>query len=115
MHFGARDFARLGKLYKDHGKWNGKQILDSAFVKKSISPRFDDSPQYGYGFWLQKKQKKSFFMMEGHLGQSVIVEPSDNLIIVRLGHKKEFFGDNPYNGYINIYIEETYKMLYPGK
>ena len=54
-------------------------------------------------------------MMEGHLGQSVIVEPSDNLIIVRLGHKKEFFGDNPYNGDINIYIEETYKMLYPGK
>lgn len=111
----ARDFARLGKLYKDHGNWNGKQILDSVFVKKSISPRFDDSPQYGYGFWLQKKQKKSFFMMEGHLGQSVIVEPSDNLIIVRLGHKKEFFGDNPYNGDINIYIEETYKMLSPGE
>ena len=36
----ARDFARFGKLYKDHGQWKGKQLLDSAFVAKSIRPRF---------------------------------------------------------------------------
>ena len=107
----AKDFARLGKLYKDYGKWDGQQILDSTFIVKSINPRFKDSPQYGYGFWLEEKNEKSFFMMEGHLGQCVIVEPSDNLIIVRLGHEKEFFGDTPYNGDINSYIEEAYKMV----
>jgi CubicO group peptidase (beta-lactamase class C family) len=47
----ARDFARLGKLYKNHGKWNGQQILDSAFVAKSTTPRFAVSSQYGYGWW----------------------------------------------------------------
>src|SRR5690606_25196260 len=36
----AKDFARFGKLYKDYGKWNGTQLLDSAFVVKSITPRF---------------------------------------------------------------------------
>ena len=107
----AKDFARLGRLYKDYGKWNGKKILDSAYVVKSINPRFEKSPQYGYGFWLNKINDKSFFMMEGHLGQCVIVEPTDNLIIVRLGHEKYFFGNNPYNGDITTYIEETYKML----
>lgn len=107
----AKDFARLGRLYKDYGKWNGKKILDSAYVVKSINPRFAKSPQYGYGFWLNKINDKSFFMMEGHLGQCVIVEPTDNLIIVRLGHEKYFFGNNPYNGDITTYIEETYKML----
>ena len=107
----AKDFARLGRLYKDYGKWNGKKILDSAYVVKSINPRFTKSPQYGYGFWLNKINDKSFFMMEGHLGQCVIVEPTDNLIIVRLGHEKYFFGNNPYNGDITTYIEETYKML----
>ena len=50
-------------------------------------------------------------MMEGHLGQCVIVSPSDNLIVVRLGHGKESFGRNPYNGDISVYIEEAYKML----
>jgi len=107
----AKDFARLGRLYKDYGKWNGKKILDSAYVVKSINPRFAKSPQYGYGFWLNKINDKSFFMMEGHLGQCVIVEPNDNLIIVRLGHEKYFFGNNPYNGDVTTYIEETYKML----
>jgi CubicO group peptidase (beta-lactamase class C family) len=108
----AKDFARFGKLYKDHGKWNGKQLLDSAFVAKSITPRFVESPQYGYGFWMQKRDGKSFFMMRGHLGQYVIVEPEDNIIIVRLGHQKspdaasQIFSDD-----ISIYIEEAYKML----
>jgi CubicO group peptidase (beta-lactamase class C family) len=107
----AKDFARFGKLYKDHGKWKGKQLLDSTFVAKSIQPRFAESPRYGYGWWLQKTEDKSFFMMEGHLGQCVVVEPSDNLIVVRLGRAKESFGQTPYNGDINVYIEEAYKML----
>ena len=107
----AKDFARLGKLYKDFGRWKGTQILDSAFVAKSIKPRFKESPHYGYGFWLKAQNDKSFFMMEGHLGQCVIVSPSDNLIVVRLGRGKESFGHNPYNGDISVYIEEAYKML----
>ena len=108
----AKDFARFGKLYKDHGKWKGEQLLDSAFVARSITPRFAESPQYGYGFWMQKRDGKSFFMMRGHLGQYVIVEPEDNIIIVRLGHQKspdaanQIFSDD-----ISIYIEEAYKML----
>jgi CubicO group peptidase (beta-lactamase class C family) len=107
----AKDFARFGKLYKDHGKWNGQQILDSAFVAKSVRPRFKESPKYGYGWWLRKTEDKSFFMMEGHLGQCVVVEPNDNLIVVRLGNAKASSGNDPYNGDISTYIEEAYKML----
>ena len=61
---------------------------------------------------MQKRNGKSFFMMRGHLGQYVIVEPEDNIIIVRLGHQKspgaasQIFSDD-----ISIYIEEAYKML----
>ncbi|WP_445736447.1 serine hydrolase domain-containing protein [Mariniflexile sp.] len=108
----ARDFARFGKLYKDHGKWNGKQLLDSAFVAKSITPRFKESPQYGYGWWMKDIGNKHFFMMRGHLGQYVIVEPDDNVIIVRLGHRKSpDQGVGQFTDDISIYIEEAYKML----
>lgn len=110
----AKDFARFGKLYKDHGKWNGRQLLDSAFIAKSISPRFTESPEYGYGWWLKSVGDKNFFMMRGHLGQYVIVEPEDNVIIVRLGHSK---GDGDaiatFTEDISTYIEEAYKMLSP--
>ena len=108
----AKDFARFGKLYKDHGKWNGKQVLDSTFIAKSLTPRFPESPQYGYGWWLQKRADKSFFMMRGHLGQYVIVEPTDNVIIIRLGHQKSPDADTQiFSDDISVYIEEAYKML----
>lgn len=108
----AKDFARFGKLYKDHGKWQGQQILDSAFVAKSITPRFPESPEYGYGWWLKDHIGKHFFMMRGHLGQYVIVEPEDNVIIVRLGHKKSpDEGVGKFTNDISVYIEEAYKML----
>ncbi|MDT0650066.1 serine hydrolase domain-containing protein [Autumnicola edwardsiae] len=108
----ARDFAKIGKLYKDHGKWNGQQILDSSYVAQSINPRFDESPQYGYGFWLSTYQNKNFFYMRGILGQYVIVIPEDNLIIIRLGRKlikKE--DDQEHSPDLFIYIEEACKML----
>lgn len=108
----ARDFARFGKLYKQYGKWNGQQILDSAFVAKSITPRFISSPQYGYGWWLSNYKGKKIFSMRGHLGQYVIVIPEDELILVRLGHLKGLQSPNKtFTDDFYAYIDESYKML----
>lgn len=108
----AKDFARFGKLYKQKGNWNGVQILDTAFVEKSVQPRFKESPEYGYGWWLANHLGKEIFYMRGHLGQNVIVIPEDDLIIVRLGHQHgKSKGDDPHATDFYIYVEETYKML----
>ena len=106
----ARDFARFGKLYKDFGKWNGVQILDSSFVAKSIKPRFKKSPEYGYGFWLGKINENDFFAMRGILGQYVIVVPERNIIVVRLGKKNlEKNNDRPKD--FDVYLTEALKMF----
>ena len=106
----ARDFARFGKLYKDFGKWNGVQILDSSFVVKSIKPRFEKSPEYGYGFWLGKINENNFFAMRGILGQYVIILPEKNIIIVRLGQRNlEKNNDRPKD--FDIYLKEALIML----
>jgi CubicO group peptidase (beta-lactamase class C family) len=84
----ARDFARIAKLYKDHGKWNGETLLDSTFIAKSLRPRFPESPEYGYSWWLKEYKGHQIFMMRGHLGQYVMTFPKENLILVRLGHSK---------------------------
>jgi len=110
----ARDFARFGKLYKQYGKWNGKQLLDSAFIAKSVKPRFKASPEYGYGWWLAKHKGKDVFYMRGHLGQYVIVIPEDDVIIVRLGHLAEKPIDiklDPHSPNFYTYIDEAYKMM----
>lgn len=108
----ARDFARFGRLYKQDGKWNGKQILDSAFVRKCVTPRFAESPQYGYGWWMFDHDGHQGYYMRGHLGQYVIVVPADDLIIVRLGHNGNVndAGELHANDFY-VYLEETYKML----
>lgn len=108
----ARDFARFGKLYLNNGNWNGKPILDSAFVKKCITPRFVESPEYGYGWWLHQFLGKDLYYMRGHLGQFVIVIPEDDLIIVRLGHIKGLQTESdPHSDDLYVYVEEAYEML----
>ncbi|WKW46306.1 serine hydrolase [Myroides sp. JBRI-B21084] len=108
----ARDFARFGKLYLQNGKWNGKQIISSAFIQKSINPRFKNSPQYGYGWWLSNYKNKHIYYMRGHLGQFTIVIPEDELIIVRLGHIKGLqTTTDPHSNDLYVYIDEAYNML----
>lgn len=108
----ARDFAKFGKLFKEYGRWNNEQILDSAFVATAIKPRFEASPQYGYGFWLSEYKGKEIFYMRGVLGQYVIVIPEDDLIIVRLGQKLiKRKNEEEHSPDFFIYVEETYKML----
>ncbi|NND87926.1 MAG: serine hydrolase [Flavobacteriaceae bacterium] len=108
----ALDFARLGKLYKDHGRWNGQQVLDSSFVARSIQPRFEESPEYGYGFWLSDHLGKEIFVMRGILGQYVITIPEDDIIIVRLGHQRGNYSEGrPFTDEFYTIIEEAYAML----
>ena len=110
----ARDFAKLGKLYKDHGKWNGKQLLDSTFVAKSVTTRFAGAP-YGYGFWIKKYNSKKVFMMRGHLGQYVMVIPEDNLMVVRLGRSRGELQEDGYPVEINTYLDEGCRIVNESK
>jgi CubicO group peptidase (beta-lactamase class C family) len=89
----ARDFARIGQLMLDSGKWNGTSIIDSAFYRQSITacniPDDDglDCDYYGYQWWI-RPEFPGVFYARGILGQYVIIIPSKKTILVRLGHKR---------------------------
>ena len=104
----AKDFARFGKLYKNNGKWNNEILLDSTFINKAINPVYEDSPYYGYGWWLYTFEDKNVFTMNGHRGQFVIVFPDEDIFIVRLGDKNKE-GDND-DGDLYKYISEGYNL-----
>ena len=106
----ARDFARFGKLYINNGNWNGEQILDSSFVKQAISPVFNDSDYYGYGWWLYNFNGKRVFTMNGHRGQFIISFPKENIIVVRQGEYNEKGDVNKQEGDLYKYISEGYKL-----
>lgn len=86
----VRDFARIGKLMLDSGKWNGRPIIDSAYWAASIRPcgitdtKGNACDYYGYQWWLDPLEPGVFYA-RGILGQFIIVIPSTKTIIVRLG------------------------------
>jgi len=84
----ARDFAKIGRLYQNKGNWNGKQIVSQKWVEESTKLDTTDgsAKYYQYQWWLPTPNED--FMAEGILGQFVYVNPTKNLIIVRLGKKE---------------------------
>ncbi len=94
VYSNARDFARMGKLYLQLGKWNDETIVSENYVKQTIEPVNILNPEkenvdyYGLHYWLGKYKNKSFFHPRGMRGQYIIVVPEDNLIVVRLGHDR---------------------------
>jgi CubicO group peptidase (beta-lactamase class C family) len=111
----ARDFARIGKLFLNNGKWNGKQIVSEEYVRQCITPAplLDNGKPntiYGYQWWLTEHQGKKIFYARGILGQYIFVIPDMNLVFVRLGHKR---GEKDEDGQLMdtpIYISEIIKM-----
>lgn len=47
----VRDLAKIGRLYLNAGNWNGAQLMDSAFVARSLTPRFSgEKNKYPYSY-----------------------------------------------------------------
>jgi CubicO group peptidase (beta-lactamase class C family) len=101
----ARDFARIGQLMLDSGKWKGNAVIEPSYYIQSITLQSitpcnvpDESGQrcndYGYQWWLAPAYPGVFYA-RGILGQYIIVIPSKNMVVVRLGHKRK---DNKVNG-----------------
>lgn len=82
----ARDFARLGQLYLDSGKWGGKQLAPKEFVLQSMKPALD--AHYGYNWWILNCDGHNVPYCRGILGQYIFVIPDKNMVVVRLGKKR---------------------------
>jgi CubicO group peptidase (beta-lactamase class C family) len=113
----AKDFARMGKLYMHYGNWNGQQLLDSTYVRNSISPfncnEEDCKPNhtYGYAWWLTEYKGLTVFYMQGMLGQYVICVPEKKLIITRLSRKRRANkGKNHYSVDVAYCIDAALSM-----
>ncbi len=108
----ARDFAKWGLLWSNNGVMYGSQLLSKEHVNLATSARFKSSPQYGYGLWLSSYLGKEIHYMRGIQGQYVISIPEDDIVIVRLGHKRSKTDAEGYPGIdFSVYIDETYSML----
>jgi len=90
----ARDWARLANLYVQDGMWNGERLLPEGYVDhvKTVAPAWqaDGRPVYGGGFmWVNgdggDPMPKDAFSFRGAGGQSTIIVPDRDLVVVRIG------------------------------
>ena len=90
----ARDYAKLGELYRLDGKLNGKQIVPQSWVQSSIIPDgphllpgdniLSDYPLgYGYQWWVPEGNEGEF-MAIGVYNQIIYIAPESNIVIVKL-------------------------------
>jgi CubicO group peptidase (beta-lactamase class C family) len=92
----ARDFARIGQLILNKGMCNGKQLISSSYIEQATSPASwllsEDGSKpldnYGYQWWLTKYKNDKVIYARGILGQYIFIIPAKNMVIVRLGHKR---------------------------
>jgi CubicO group peptidase (beta-lactamase class C family) len=96
----AIDFARFGMLFLRNGEWNGRQVIDRAWVEQSTRPwappdasyyppSFATVPgraHYGLMWWGYARPDGTYdYAAEGDKGQYIYVSPSRDLVIVRFG------------------------------
>jgi CubicO group peptidase (beta-lactamase class C family) len=88
------DFAKYGRLYLNHGNWNGKQIIPESWIVKSLQSSKEGGQRltYHYNWGIGPRKYGSFFAI-GLYGQFIYVYPEKNVIIVRFG--KADLGYNP--------------------
>ncbi|WP_408589258.1 serine hydrolase domain-containing protein [Novosphingobium sp.] len=100
IHGSARDWARFGEFLRNKGSAGGVQMVPRQWVDFMTRPSPRES-QYGAQIWLNRKPTQGeaslfpergpadLFAAEGHVGQFVLVAPSRELVVVRLGMTPE--------------------------
>jgi len=94
LNISARDYAKLGELYRLGGLFNGHQIVPADWVAASIVPDAPhlipgDNPAsdwplgYGYQWWIPDGSVGEF-MAIGVYNQFIYVAPESNTVIVKL-------------------------------
>lgn len=95
MYACARDFGRLGKLILQKGKWNDEQVISESYMNEMFKNSDLETEEgvrnfrYGLHIWTYLRDKNPVYYCRGILGQYIISIPHKNLIIVRLGSKRD--------------------------
>jgi CubicO group peptidase (beta-lactamase class C family) len=121
----SRDLAKFGLLYMNYGKWDNTQILDTDWVKQSLSAqvsRPSESPNvlrgYGFQFWtdllIQRQYKTDIPWATGNGGQLIFFWRSMDILVVFTGgnYNRNDIENNAIAAFY-IYIVPSVKEMQP--
>ncbi len=102
LNMTARDFAKLGELYRNQGQWNGQQLVPADYVASSVTASAAHTELgevwlsdhhidlgYGYQWWLPSIDQGEFAAI-GVYNQLIYVHPPTNSVIVKLSANRAY-------------------------
>lgn len=105
LNIRSEGLAKFGELYRQHGTWQGRQILPVKWIEEATSfhiqqpvaakparPKEQDDWKQGYGyqFW---RCTHNAFRGDGAFGQFTIVLPEQEAVIVMTGENSNMQGE----------------------
>lgn len=114
----ARDFARLGHLVLEGGRWNDQQLLPEHYLQQALTPASslrdeDGNPVdfYGYHWWIVNYKGRQIPYARGILGQYIFIIPEKQAVVVRLGHERDAAYEHKHPKDVYLYLDAAYSML----
>lgn len=116
----ARDYARLGYLFLNKGRWGKDQILSKEWVERSTTYQTPDNKNYGYYWWHRRPKAPipgDMYSARGSGGQRIVVVPSLDLVVVRVGEnvRKKTQWDHRFMQLIVESIQKSAKKTTPSE
>ena len=103
LHTTVRDYAKFGYLFLNNGRWEDRQVVSSDWVDRSTRTDASVRMWAGYGYlwhvnlpyrlkWNRSPVSldaipRDGYMAEGVMGQSIVIIPSRDLVIVRVANE----------------------------
>ena len=108
MRLTPREMLRFGELYRNGGRYNGKQIVPAEWIRESWTPRTRSrwsGQQYGYGWFIRESQGHPVYFAWGYGGQFIFVIPELELTVVTTSNPNAA-RDRDHTGAIHRLLDE---------
>lgn len=117
----ARDYAKIGELFRNNGNWFGKQIVSQDWVRNATqstkahllpgdNPASDYPMGYGYQWWLMDGDEGEYSAI-GVYNQFVYVNPAKDLVIVKLSAFSDYATMETEDGYREFQTIELFRAI----
>jgi len=117
----ARDYAKLGELYRLGGNWQGNEIVPQEWVRASLMP---DAPHllpgdnplsdygmgYGYQWWLMDGEDGEYSAI-GVYNQFIYVNPTKDLVVVKLSANNSYGMTDDEESYREFETIEVFRAI----
>lgn len=101
LYLRPRDMAKIGYLFLNGGRWQGKQIVSERWIRESTTQQAPDR-EYGYQWWLGRLRAGDRTVVtygaQGRGGQFILVLPELQIVAVFTGwNDGNGLGEQPFD------------------